>query len=190
MAQPDAHHALRTQIDALNRAEAYQREQQETIATSEDRRRDWITNNPLAQHDLESLSQFHNEALRAGHADTSDEYFGFLNSRLAELKAQHPSTGARSIIEEMQERTVAQGHGNGHPQRTAPNMNAASRHVSAPVSREPVSFSYNRSDRGRITLTDVEREHAKISGVSEAEYARQKIQVNRAIDEGKYSRER
>ena len=54
-------------------------------------------------------------------------------------------------------------------------MNPSAGIVSAPVSRGGVSYSTGRP-LGRLTLTyRAEREHAKVAGISEAEYAKQKI---------------
>lgn len=55
------------------------------------------------------------------------------------------------------------------------------RFVSAPVSRETVSYSGKREDRpGRMTLTAAQREAAKISGLSETEYARNLLLLREA----------
>ena len=58
--------------------------------------------------------------------------------------------------------------------------------VSAPVSREVPSSSGSREDRGptRITLSVAEREHARLSGTSELDYARGKLELERRKRDG------
>lgn len=58
---------------------------------------------------------------------------------------------------------------------------ANERCFSAPVSREALSWSGRREDRpGRMTLTAAQREAAKISGLSETEYARNLLLLREA----------
>lgn len=67
------------------------------------------------------------------------------------------------------------------------------RFVSAPVSRESVSFSGKREDRpGRITLTPAMKEAARISGLSEVEYGRKVLLLREAkqLDPDKYGSDR
>lgn len=63
------------------------------------------------------------------------------------------------------------------------------RFVSAPVSREAMSWSGRREDRpGSITLSIAQREAAKIAGISEVDYAQQLIRFReeKANDPAKY----
>jgi hypothetical protein len=59
--------------------------------------------------------------------------------------------------------------------------------VSAPVSREVPSGGTGTRSNGKVTLTAAEREFAKISGITEAEYARQKQKLQEMKANGSYS---
>jgi len=56
--------------------------------------------------------------------------------------------------------------------------------MSAPPSRDVPSFSTGRPQGGPVRLTDKQREAAQFSGVSEEEYARQLVKMNRMKAEG------
>jgi hypothetical protein len=61
--------------------------------------------------------------------------------------------------------------------------------ISAPVSREaPSSGGYRRSSQ--VTLSREEKEYAKLSGVTEVEYAKQKQRLAEAKDAGLYGEKR
>jgi hypothetical protein len=62
--------------------------------------------------------------------------------------------------------------------------------VSAPVSREVPSASGQRAGNGKTTLSAAEKEAAKMSGVTEVEYARQKIKLAQMRADGTYGGER
>ena len=59
--------------------------------------------------------------------------------------------------------------------------------VSAPVSREVPSSSGTRQNSGKITLTKEQAEYARISGITETEYARQLTKLNEAKANGQYT---
>lgn len=61
--------------------------------------------------------------------------------------------------------------------------------VSAPVSREVPNASGTRST-GKITLNAEQREAARLSGVTEAEYARQLVKLNQMKANGEYGERR
>ena len=58
--------------------------------------------------------------------------------------------------------------------------------VSAPVSREVPSGGGTRQN-GKITLTKEQQEAARISGVTETEYARNLVKMNEAKANGQYT---
>src|SRR5262249_23745209 len=51
--------------------------------------------------------------------------------------------------------------------------------MSAPVSRDSPSFSTGRPQGGPVRLTPAQQEAARFSGISEAEYARQLVKMER-----------
>jgi hypothetical protein len=174
----EAVRVLQDQIASLRKA----KEQEVVVPSAEDRRREWLQDNPAARQHVAALNDLHREALDAGHTDTSPRYFDYMNDRLASLSAQHPAPGAH-VIEDMQ-KTVAQEK---QPQRQPPEsagLNAS--YVSAPVSRDTVSYSTGRPSNGRITLTPQDIEYAKIAGVTPTEYAKQKLKLQEMKETGEY----
>jgi hypothetical protein len=154
--------------------------QQAAVLTAEGRRREWLQGNPIAQKHFDHLGAFHNEALQSGLADTSPDYFKHMESRLAALHTQHPTTVGTHLINEMQQRTAQERTPPPQPERPRTNI------VSAPVSREIPTASGNRPN-GKITLTQQQQDAARISGVSDAEYGRQLLRLNAMKDSGEYS---
>jgi hypothetical protein len=163
-----ASEALRQQLLALGKAEA------------QTRRREWLGKNPAALKNIAALDKLHHEALQAGLADTSPDYFDFMSDRLAALAAQNSPAGAH-LIHEMQKRITANA-----PQPPQPRPASVS-HVSAPVSRREVSYSSTpRPMSGSVTLTPEQKEFARISGVTETEYARQLTKYESMKADGTY----
>jgi hypothetical protein len=104
------------------------------------------------------LNAIHYDLLDEGYEAYSDEYIEIIRERM-EPKRKAP-------VEEPEEEDV-------QPQRRAT--------VSAPVSREaPVTSSGERP--GRITLTALQKEAAKIAGITEVEYAKnlQRLKAEKA----------
>ena len=59
--------------------------------------------------------------------------------------------------------------------------------MSAPVSRETSANGYGGGDRpGKVTLTPAMKEAAKVSGISEIEYAEQVLRLRKAKANGDY----
>jgi hypothetical protein len=172
-----AEQALLAQLNALRQSESLQ-QQHHQQQQAEGRRRDWLQNNPLAQQHYAALNNLHGEAVQAGHADTSDGYFSFLNDRLAALHTERPAANGVRLIEEMQQRAA--------PAQSAPQPRQRTNIVSAPVSREVPTASGSR-DGGKITLSNEQKEAAKIAGITETEYARQLLRLNGMKASGEYS---
>jgi hypothetical protein len=171
--EQDATQALKQQIEALRQAEALQQ--------AHGRRVEWLQSTPLAQKvHVDQLGVLHGEAVGSGLADTSPEYFRFMEERLAALHAQEPSVAAERVSDDMKWR-AALARAEQQPQKPEPRQ--ASAYVSAPVSR-PVPGGQSHS---RTTLTPLEIDAAKTAGVSTEEYARQKLRYQGMRESGEYS---
>lgn len=173
--QSDAADVLRGQLDALKQAETMQQQQAIAQLAAEERRRSWFDSTPAAKENHAALNALHHAALDAGLADTSPQYFSFMESQLAALKAQHPAP-ATHLANEMRQRT-AQQQPQPQPPRRVP--------VSAPVSRE-VPSSDGRRNRGQVTISPLEREHARVAGITVEEYAKQKLKYEQMRESGQY----
>ena len=168
---------LQGQIAALRGAEDRYGEP-DAVETGEDRRRNWSQSNPLAQRHADKLNDLHRDALQAGLIDASGPYFEYMQNRLTELNA--PAAAANRIVADMQQRSEP---------ATSPRQQEAapdSRYVSAPVSRSSPGLSGAR--RGRVDLSQAQREAAKVAGISETEYAKQLERFNEMYANGEIQR--
>lgn len=163
----NASQVLKRQLEALQETRTLQEQVQVAIAAAQERREAWLKSNQLAQQNYAALNALHNEAVQSGLVDTSPEYFDYLNNRLASLQTQHPAAPTH-LVEEM--RTMQH-----KPEPPQPKPVSVSNFVSAPVSRDIPSGDYRRN--GQITLTPQDREFARIAGVTDAEYAKQKARM-------------
>jgi len=181
-AADDASEALKRQIEALGQARNMQQQAAIAELAANERRQAWLQQTPGAKTNIHALGAFHQAALDSGLADTSPQYFSFLEQRLAEL--QQPTTAATHLAQEMQMRAAQD--------RAPPPANPpASRVVvSAPVSRDVPSAGSGRREGGRVTLTPQEQEMALVSGVSLEEYARQKAKLAQMKASGEYGEDR
>lgn len=126
----------------------------------------WLKQHPDALTDQTkngALGYFHQQAVAAGHAVNSDEYFAALETGLGYRK---PET-------------------NGHqpePERKA------SMPVSAPVQRSAPSMTNGApASPTRVELTPEQREHARIAGVDEVTYARNVLRLQELKRQGHYA---
>lgn len=111
------------------------------------------------------IQNWHVEAIEdKGYKPFSADYMAYINER-AGFTEPEPETAPQPS-----------------PHRKAPI-------VSAPVSREPPSTP-NQSRGGQITLNALEREAAKNSGISDAEYAKQKKKLMEMKANGSYGDQR
>jgi len=177
-ATDDATGALKKQIDALNQARTMQEQAVIAQLAANERRQAWLEATPGAKENREALGHIHRAAIDAGLVDTSPEYFQFLESQLAALHAPSP---AADLAKEL-ERRAAQPAPEPAPAKARP-MGAR---VSAPVSRD-IPTSTGRRAPGKITLTPTEVEHARVSGISVEEYAKQKMRLAAVRASGEYS---
>jgi hypothetical protein len=124
----------------------------------------YIERHPELLHDPRKnvkLQSLHWEAIDAGNEAYTPPYFEFLDLGLGYKKVEPK-------VEEQQRTNI----------------------VSAPVSREVPSGGTGVRSNGKVTLSAQEREFAKLSGVTEAEYAKQKqmiaeMRANGTYDDGR-----
>jgi hypothetical protein len=174
--------ALKKQIDALRQNEDWVARQNALALETNRRRQEWLGRNPQAQQHLAELDQLHRAAVRSGLVDGSPHYFEFLEQGLQRLPP--PNSGAEHMAEEMQARAAEHA-----PPRPQPREPQVSRYMSAPVSREVPSANGSRQS-DKITLTADQKEAAKMSGISEVEYARQLMRINEARERGEMNDQR
>lgn len=110
------------------------------------------------------IQSLHWDVLDEGHQPFSDDYYVSLETHLG-LRAKQRQNVADDEQEEVQ------------PVRRSV--------VSAPVSREAPSSGGSRSS-GEIRLTQLEREAAKMAGITETEYAKQRAKLKEAKANGSY----
>lgn len=170
--------ALRSQLEALKQAETTHQQAQIAMLAAQERRNAWVESNPLAKQNLSALNVLHRAAVEAGLADTSPEYFNFMEEQLAAL--QRPAT-ATHLAEEMQQR-AAQARAP-EPPPPAPRSNGS--FVSAPVSREVPNANGKRRN-GTVTLTRAEQEAARVAGIDFETYAREKLRYETMKANGEY----
>ncbi len=178
--QNEAQQALLAQLDALRESEGLQQQHQQALAAAEERRQAWLAGNSLAQQHYGHLAGFHNEAMQSGLADSSPAYFNFMQDQLAALQSEDPAANAHMIAEELQARAAERAE----PQAPAPPSRSCI--VSAPVSRGVPSSTPGWAT-GKITLTPAEREAARLSGISEVEYAKHRLRLNAMKASGEYA---
>ena len=110
------------------------------------------------------IQSLHWDVLDEGHQPFTDSYYESLEVHLG-IRSKSRQDAADDDEEEVQ------------PARKSV--------VSAPVSRDVPSSSGSRSS-GSIRLTAAQREAAKMAGISEAEYAKQLVNLNSAKANGSY----
>lgn len=128
--------------------------------------KNWLRAHPEYMTDPRKNSKIqslHWDVLDEGHEPFSSQYYESLEVHLG-LRAK-PQQETEDDVEEVQ------------PARKSV--------VSAPVSREVPSSSGNRSGNS-IRLTAAQREAAKLAGITEAEYAKQLVNLNNAKANGSY----
>lgn len=130
------------------------------------RQRDWLKSHRDAQTEpakLARLGAAHWDALEAGHAQDSDAYFQVLEERLGYRKP------------------AAKEDDEGEPEPQRRSMP-----VSAPVTRDSPSPSTGRLTSTRVELSASQREAARISGVTDVEYARNFLRLEDLKKQGHY----
>jgi hypothetical protein len=147
----------------------------ESMAHLSARQRDWLKTHRDAYTDPAKnayLGAAHWDAIRAGHAQDSDEYFALLEERLG---YRQPARVANIPAPPPPSPTAAE-----------PTQRRMSIPVSAPVSREAPNLGGGNATPSRVELTSEQREAARIAGVSEVEYARNLLRLNQMKRDGHY----
>jgi hypothetical protein len=185
--EDEARSALSNRVAEMAAAEAAQRHMaamaaaQQRAAAVPSRLQQWI-----AQHQAEVSDPRTNARLQAAHfgavADAvevgSDAYI----ERLEHALAQHPAHAR--VHEPMPEPEPVNG-GPPMPTYTPPPVRRPT--YSAPVSRSGgAGLGAGPASPGRVTLSAEQREHARASGLSDLEYARQVQRLNERKRMGDY----
>lgn len=129
--------------------------------------KDWLRSHPEYLSDPRKnakIQSLHWDVLDEGHQPFSHEYYSSLETHLG-LRAKPRQDAAEDDQEVVQ------------PTRKSV--------VSAPVSREAPSSSGGRSS-GQVRLTALQREAAKMAGITETEYAKQLTALAQAKANGSY----
>lgn len=129
--------------------------------------KDWLRNHREFLYDARKnakIQTLHWDVVDEGHEAYSPSYFEVLEQKLGLRAAPKQVQEEDDYVEEPTQRRAS---------------------VSAPPSREVPSSSGVRTN-DRVVLTQAEKEAAKISGISEKEYAAQKLNLMKAKREGHY----
>ncbi len=198
----DAEDSLLQQMQELRRANEFQFQQaqkfqavqglQQPTTTREQKLAYWKTlgisekeeqflkDNP-EMIDLSPLANIAaNQAMAAGHQRDTDDYFQATKEIFARLIEQQQQQAAPQAA------TETPAFFTPRPSKPAPSPGPL---VSAPVSREvPTSDRAPRleTDPRRVTLSPEEMEIARNSGITAAEYARQKVRLAQEKASGRY----
>jgi hypothetical protein len=150
------------------------------------RQRPQLAAQPQLAHAAHAFAQHH------GNQPDSPEYFNFIDSL---IRHQMPTPGqhdAPMSAPETAPPSAPPPNPAGPPvahidvERTAgPEPESAmAAHVAAPPSRGYVPGFEPEESPNTVRLSPAEREHARASGVSEMEYAKQKLRMNKAKRDG------
>ena len=184
---------LRSHMDALKRSEQIA-QQRQAAAVAEQRRVAWLQNTPAAQKHYAALGPLHMEAMKAGFQDLTPEYFRYLEGGLAALAQEQPQDqlAVETVEQPMPaERPAPPAATQPAPEffrPVAPKLSAQRQvQVSAPVSRTIPSANRDlmSTDPKHVRLSPAQREAAKIAGISELEYARGMVAIDREKREGR-----
>ena len=96
---------LTSQLSALKQSETLQKQQQAAVQAAKERRESWLASTPAAREHIKELNVLHQAALAGGLADTSPEYFNFMEEQLARLSGNPPQK-RNSSRKEMQQRVA------------------------------------------------------------------------------------
>jgi len=132
--------------------------------------KEWLKQHPDAYTDPHRnavLGDAHGEALNAGIALDSDDYFALLGERLGYAQARRIERNLTAALTPPPP-----------PHRSVP--------VSAPVSRDAVSLTNGYVRPSQVKLSPEQREAARIAGVDEATYARNFLRMQEMKKAGHY----
>lgn len=165
----DAKAGLEAQIEEAKKAPVEQKTEpsdpiERAVANLPPRAADWLrkhTDYLTDQRKNAQIQHLHHESVAKGHTAFSQPYFDWIEEQLGMKEAPKADTEDEEVAE---------------PPRRA---------VSAPVSREAPSLKDGRPVTTRITLSQEQREAARVAGISEIEYARQLVKLEQAKKEGR-----
>jgi hypothetical protein len=200
----DASEAFKKQIDALRQSEEIQRQRAAQAALTKNEIQflkdnpDFIKRPDIAQ---KAIIQAHQQ----GHVPDSAEFHRAVKQNWEALRGESREFISNRYLEEMEklgesvspvDRVVDEARSPRFandtadvPARDQYEPFERTRNVSAPVSRETMANGgYDRyGDRpGRVTLSVAQKEHARIAGISEREYAEQLIRLREEQKNGNY----
>ena len=160
----DVEAKLAEQKEQIERQKAQPQQQGDQLDRTNlpDMAKTWLRSHPdylTDQRKNAKIQSLHWDVVDEGHAPFSQGYFESLETHLGLRQAEG---------------------GEDQQQRTSAAM------VSAPVSRQTTSRSNPKPSNGKITLTQEQKEYAKIAGVSEVDYAKGLIQLQEAKANGRY----
>jgi hypothetical protein len=176
LSDDEASNALRVQIDALRESERIQKERN-TVPQLTARQAAFIQANPNFLRHPEIAREALMAAHQAGHEQDSDEFHRAVKAVFdAKMMPRQESTAYLT--------------GSLRPGYTPDDVDfptTSSRNfVSAPVSRESKFNGHSEKTQNRVTLTPAMKEAARISGISERDYAEQVLRLRQEKADGNY----
>ncbi|WP_316200801.1 MULTISPECIES: hypothetical protein [unclassified Bradyrhizobium] len=157
--------------------------------------KDWLRKNPEYLYDgpkNERLQRLHFDLVNEGHEAYGPEYFAEVDRRLAAPADDETADRALATAKRHEAATAARQRADDDDAQVFVSPNGNRLRVSAPPSREgTIAASYMGGreydlSQGRITLTGAQKEAARISGISEREYAAQLLELRARKQAGDY----
>ena len=169
----ESERARQLQANQLADMQAAQQRQQQEIEPQKQR---FLDKHPEARQQMDRLAKLHRSALVAGLPDNSDEYFSYLERALSEPPATSIDEGPAPSIEPELEIPAPKPK----PQPLPPEPERSFT-VSAPPHRESYSMDTGRPESysSKVELSKEQVEHAKLAGVSQEDYARGVLRLER-----------
>jgi hypothetical protein len=184
---PDAAHEYEKEITTADEASAVLKRQIEALEQSEQLQRQYAERQHQHTQHMNQLAEFAaSEADKQGHERGTDGHLSaareIFQNYLAHLQAQAQAAAAPQPTPQSIPRPSLPP--------LPPELPSSVSHFSAPVSREAPTASGQRTSASRITLTKEEKDMARIAGVSEVEYAKQKGRLIEEKNSGNYGEHR
>ncbi len=130
--------------------------------------RTWLRSHPEYVTDpkkARKIATVHDDVIDDGHTFLSQDYFDVMEERLG-LREAKPAPEPQEPVRQ--------------PQARRPVVS------SAPPSRDVPSAATGKPTSSKVTLSPAEREIAAVSGITETEYAKQKLKLQRLKQDGHY----
>jgi hypothetical protein len=164
----DRQKATKEQLETRKLAPNQQDQFEQAIASLPDPAKVWLRSHPdymTDQRKNAKIQSLHWDALDAGNGAFTPKYFEFIEEKVGLREAPKVDRDEDTDADESER----------------------GRMVSAPVSRENVSLATGKQSTTRVTLSPSEREAARLSGITEVEYAKNKIKLQEMKKSGYYS---